>query len=193
MFVDVTCGDRSWTDQFLYVDVAKNSSTAGETTKKSLGCKIADGVQKKTEIALCKGKSTKKNVLQGISSASAMSWFGFGGGGNKDNNEKSSYTPGSSYDATADGFGSSPDFSAPRTGLGVGGGGAGGSFEQELLLEQQKMLVQAVMFKLTESAFQKCVEKPSSSLSSSETSCIKAVVGKYLDTSELILTRMSSK
>jgi uncharacterized membrane protein len=123
-----------------------------------------------------------------------MSWFGFGGGGSKDNNDgkMSSYSPGSSYDAAADGFGSSPDFSAPRTGLGVGGG-AGGSFEQELLLEQQKMLVQAVMFKLTESAFQKCVEKPSSSLSSSETSCIKAVVGKYLDASELILTRMSSK
>ena len=113
-----------------------------------------------------------------------MSWFGLGGGGSKDEDKSSSYSP-SSYE-TETNYGSAPDFAAQQR-----PGGAGGSLEQELMLEQQKMLVQAVMFKLTEAAFQKCVEKPSSSLSSSETSCIRAVTGKYLDTSEVILSRMS--
>ena len=119
-----------------------------------------------------------------------MSWFGFGGGNKDDDaNKSSSYNNSSagSYEAAETGS-YSPDFASPRSGL----GGAGSpSLEQELMLEQQKMLVQAVMFKLTEAAFQKCVEKPSTSLSSSETNCVKAVVGKYLDASELILARMS--
>ena len=51
------------------------------------------------------------------------------------------------------------------------------SFEQELMQEQQKAVIQAVMFKLTEAAFDSCVTKPSSSLSYSEQSCISAVVG----------------
>jgi hypothetical protein len=120
-----------------------------------------------------------------------MSWFGFGGGNkDEDANKSSSYNNSSagSYEAAETGS-YSPDFAAPRSGL--GGGAGSSSLEQELMLEQQKMLVQAVMFKLTEAAFQKCVEKPSTSLSSSETNCIKAVVGKYLDASELILARMS--
>jgi hypothetical protein len=110
-----------------------------------------------------------------------------GGGGKKDEDNSSSYNP-NSYDATESNFGAAPDFAAQQRG---GGGAGGSSLEQELMMEQQKMLVQAVMFKLTEAAFQKCVEKPSSSLSSSETSCIRAVTGKYLDTSEVILSRMS--
>lgn len=67
----------------------------------------------------------------------------------------------------------------------------GGSFEQEVLLEQQKAVIQAVMFKLTESAFDACITKPSSSLSYGEKSCISSVVGKYLDTSELVVSRMN--
>jgi len=68
---------------------------------------------------------------------------------------------------------------------------AGGSFEQEVMLEQQKAVIQAVMFKLTESAFDACITKPSSSLSYGEKSCISSVVGKYLDTSELVVSRMN--
>ena len=44
--------------------------------------------------------------------------------------------------------------------------------------------------KLTAMAFDSCVNKPSSSLSSSEQSCIAAVTGKYMDTTELIVAKM---
>lgn len=57
------------------------------------------------------------------------------------------------------------------------------------MMEQQKIMIQAVMMKLTETAFDTCITKPSSSLSSSEQSCIASVVGKYLDTSELVVGR----
>ena len=58
--------------------------------------------------------------------------------------------------------------------------------------EQQKAMVQAVVFKLTDLAFDQCVPKPSSSLSSSEQSCISSVVGKYFETSQLIVGRFSA-
>lgn len=57
------------------------------------------------------------------------------------------------------------------------------------MMEQQKIMIQAVMMKLTDMSFETCVTKPSSSLSSSEQSCITSVVGKYLDTSELVVGR----
>lgn len=59
-------------------------------------------------------------------------------------------------------------------------------------MEQQKALIQAVMFKLTEASFESCVTKPSSSLSSTERSCISAVVGKYLDTSEFVVGQFTA-
>jgi hypothetical protein len=68
--------------------------------------------------------------------------------------------------------------------------GGGSSFEQEVMLEQQKVMIQAVMMKLTEASFDTCVTKPSSSLSSTEKSCISATVGKYLDASEIIVGRL---
>lgn len=46
------------------------------------------------------------------------------------------------------------------------------------------------MGRLTELAFSKCVQKPSSSLSSSEQNCINATVLKYFDTSEFVLGRL---
>ena len=58
--------------------------------------------------------------------------------------------------------------------------------------EQQKAMIQAVVFKLTDLAFDQCVPKPSSSLSSSEQSCISSVVGKYFETSQLIVGRFSA-
>ncbi len=118
-----------------------------------------------------------------------MSWFGFGGSSKKpDENTSSHYS--SSDDSH---FGSSnTDFVAPSSAPSAdfsGAGAGGGSFEQELMMEQQKALIQAVMFKLTDLSFETCVTKPGSSLSSSEQSCITAVVGKYLDTSELVVAR----
>jgi len=70
---------------------------------------------------------------------------------------------------------------------------SGGSFEQEVAMEQQQAIVKAAMFKLTELAFSKCVSKPSSSLSSSEQSCISAVVTKYLEVSEMVTSGMAGQ
>ena len=58
--------------------------------------------------------------------------------------------------------------------------------------EQQKAMVQAVVFKLTDIAFDECVPKPSSSLSSSEQSCISSIVGKYVESSQLIVGRLGA-
>ena len=58
--------------------------------------------------------------------------------------------------------------------------------------EQQKAMIQAIVFKLTDLAFDQCVPKPSSSLSSSEQSCISSVVGKYFETSQLVVGRFSA-
>lgn len=56
--------------------------------------------------------------------------------------------------------------------------------------EQQKAQMQAIVSRLTELAFTKCVQKPSTALSSSEESCINATVLKYFDTSEFVLGRL---
>eukprot|EP01036_Dinobryon_divergens_P038561 gene38561-50642_t len=73
-----------------------------------------------------------------------MSWFG---GGSKKTDEQpkssssepySSYEPSSSEYSTPSSFSSSPSPSG------------GNSFQDELVAEQQKALVQAVMFKLTD-------------------------------------------
>jgi len=80
--------------------------------------------------------------------------------------------------------GGSQEFSAPSSGY--AGGGAGGSFEEQVMMEQQQAIIKAAMFRLTELSFSKCVQKPSSSLSSSEQSCISAVVSKYLETSQFV-------
>mmetsp|Transcript_33730 Transcript_33730/g.34358 ORF Transcript_33730/g.34358 Transcript_33730/m.34358 type:complete len:115 (+) Transcript_33730:173-517(+) len=114
-----------------------------------------------------------------------MSWFG--GGSNKIDDDK----PISSFTDQFDTSGPS-DFGSRQTSQPSFGGGAS-SFQNEMMAEQQKALVQAVMFKLTDTAFDMCISKPSSSLSSSEKNCIANTVGKYLDTSEFIVRRMSGK
>lgn len=124
-----------------------------------------------------------------------MSWFGFGGGGKKDDDiEKpisSEFSAPSSF--PQQGFDSNPnDFASPSMPPSAGPSRAG-NFEQELMMEQQKALITAIMFKLTEVSFDTCVTKPSSSLSSSERSCISSTVGKYLETSEFITAKNSGK
>ena len=88
-----------------------------------------------------------------------MSWFGFGGGSKQPEAPKS-------YETTFDNSSSFPghdssngsDFSSPMS---MGGGG----FEEQVQGLAQQAMVQALMFKLTERAFEQCVSKPSSSLS----------------------------
>ena len=57
-----------------------------------------------------------------------------------------------------------------NAGLGAGGGG---QLEELVMAEQQKALVQSVIARLTEMAFETCITKPASSLSSGEQSCIQ--------------------
>jgi len=121
-----------------------------------------------------------------------MSWL-FGGGGDKnDSNKKSS----SNYDTTSfdsssfDTSSSSSMGGSSNSSLGSSGGSSGVDLQQELVQLQQSAMVQAVMFKLTEMSFENCVTKPGPSLTSSEQSCINAVVKKYLDTSEFTTGRL---
>ena len=127
-----------------------------------------------------------------------MGWFGLGGGENKNDGSNlssdASYTSESAFESgNAANIGASTGST-----FDVGGGAAPaqgmgglGSFEQDLVMEQQKAMVQAVMARLTEMSFEQCVSKPSSSLSSSEKNCIQAVTNKYLDASEFTVARFS--
>mmetsp|Transcript_19894 Transcript_19894/g.28487 ORF Transcript_19894/g.28487 Transcript_19894/m.28487 type:complete len:129 (-) Transcript_19894:2218-2604(-) len=123
-----------------------------------------------------------------------MSWFG--GGSKKPEPEKSipehfvdeSDDFNDSHSLGGNDFASS---SLPSGGL-LGGSKAPSSFEQALFAEQQKALVQAVVFKLTDISFEQCVPKPSTSLSYSEQSCITSVVGKYLETTDIVVGRLSA-
>lgn len=103
-----------------------------------------------------------------------MSWFG-GGGGKSDSNGGGSYQPENSYQDQSF-VGQQESYSAPRAAA-----GSAESFQQELLLEQQKALIQAVMFKLTEIAFKKCITTPASSLSSCKSSSINPLFTKVFD------------
>mmetsp|Transcript_4300 Transcript_4300/g.12524 ORF Transcript_4300/g.12524 Transcript_4300/m.12524 type:complete len:128 (-) Transcript_4300:155-538(-) len=120
------------------------------------------------------------------------SWFGFGG--NKDDDKGSS-----SYDQPMGGssgfadsgtdFGPSLGSSAPS--MGGSTAIAGLDIRSQLMAERQKAELQAVIGALAELAFDQCISKPSTSLGSSERSCIESVVGKYLDTNEFVLMRMT--
>jgi len=119
-----------------------------------------------------------------LATAYRMSWFG--GGSKKQESESFSSAP-----MKIDDF-DSGSFADSSSGMASSGMGSAGSFEQQVMLEQQKIAIQAVVLKLTDVAYETCVPKPSSSLSSSEQSCVHAVVGKYLDTSELIVGRFQA-
>eukprot|EP00603_Paraphysomonas_imperforata_P016102 CAMPEP_0114466724 /NCGR_PEP_ID=MMETSP0104-20121206/9230_1 /TAXON_ID=37642 ORGANISM="Paraphysomonas imperforata, Strain PA2" /NCGR_SAMPLE_ID=MMETSP0104 /ASSEMBLY_ACC=CAM_ASM_000202 /LENGTH=132 /DNA_ID=CAMNT_0001640119 /DNA_START=53 /DNA_END=451 /DNA_ORIENTATION=+ len=129
-----------------------------------------------------------------------MSWFGLGGGGSDDKSsssyESTSSYPESSFDNSASqSFDNSASQSFPQQqqSYAPSVGGGAGDIQQELMMAQQQAMVKQVMFKLTDTSFNKCVSKPSSSLSSSESSCIKATVNKYLEASEYLVGKMSQQ
>jgi hypothetical protein len=64
-------------------------------------------------------------------------------------------------------------------------------FQKKLQAEQQKMLIQAVILKLTDISFDHCVTAPSYHLSGAERSCLLAVTNKYLETGEIIGEKMA--
>lgn len=112
-----------------------------------------------------------------------MSWFGFGGSNNSSEDTSahehtSSFGNDHSYDSGAD--------YQPQS-------GGGGGFAQELLIEQQKQMIQAVLLNLTDKSFEVCVPKPSSSLSNSEKACVNSVVSKYLETSQFVIASLQNQ
>ena len=78
---------------------------------------------------------------------------------------------------------------------GGGGGGAAGLAEMQQFMSaiQQQMLIQETISGITEKAFEKCITKPSDSLSGREAACIQAVSLKWLDTNQFLVKRMQKK
>ena len=62
----------------------------------------------------------------------------------------------------------------------------------KLKIKQQAVVRQAVN-RLTEQCFDMCVDKPGSSLSSGEASCLSQCAARYLDTSQFLVSRMQQK
>ncbi len=59
--------------------------------------------------------------------------------------------------------------------------------------ENQKAVIQAAINKLTETCFDKCVQKPGAKLDSSEANCIANCAGRFLDSSVFVVSRMMAK
>ncbi|GMI55831.1 hypothetical protein ScalyP_jg8135 [Parmales sp. scaly parma] len=112
-----------------------------------------------------------------------MGWFG----GDKEKPAEQSFssdegfTSGSSNDQIYGGGGGS-QYS----------GGADGLREKAAQLQQAAGMNQVIQM-YTTLAFDKCVTKPDSSLSSREISCIEAQVGKFQDFQQFVMERMKRK
>ena len=59
--------------------------------------------------------------------------------------------------------------------------------------EQQKQVIQAAIAKLTETCFDKCINKPGAKLDSSEANCVANCAGRFLDSSVFVVSRMMAK
>mmetsp|Transcript_303 Transcript_303/g.487 ORF Transcript_303/g.487 Transcript_303/m.487 type:complete len:114 (+) Transcript_303:98-439(+) len=94
----------------------------------------------------------------------------------------------SPFASDTSGFDSSGDFAEPS--MPSTSSMNSSQLQETLQMEQQKAIIQTVVAKLTEIAFDKCVDRPSSSLSSREGSCIESTVLKYLDASEFVVGRV---
>ncbi len=116
-----------------------------------------------------------------------MSWF-FGGGSDKDDKSSSSVSNSTEVFNEPTFGNSETQFASPNFSSSM----PSGNIQERLQLEQQKALIQAVMLKLTDLSFDVCVPKPSSSLSSSETSCITATVCLFLFDCLFLMFRLES-
>ena len=121
-----------------------------------------------------------------------MSWFG-GRGSKKEESPKQAVespsdlaSAGNSFDSGFDDD-SLPPITAPAMGEVRGDQEA---LQRALAAEQQRIMVQAVMFRLTDMSFEQCVPNPGTTLSSTERNCIAAMTNKYIEASELIKGRM---
>lgn len=114
-----------------------------------------------------------------------MSWFG---GGSKETKQTPALS--SSDYSSSGGFGGSSDSDFGSSSAGISDSSSE-SFEQQLMVLQQTALLQGAIFNITDKCFSTCVTSPTSSLSSSESSCIASTVKKYLETREFISSRIT--
>ena len=106
----------------------------------------------------------------------------FGGSSGGDDNYGSKLRPyggGESLGSEADSFSS---------GGGLGAA-AGGDFETQVAVEQQKLQFMNQVHKLNETCWDLCVGHPSSSLSGREETCLTNCVDRFIDTTLLITNR----
>jgi import inner membrane translocase subunit TIM8 len=60
-------------------------------------------------------------------------------------------------------------------------------------MEQQKATIQAMIGKLTEACFDKCVATPGAKLDSTQQACVANCAGRYLDSSMFLVNRMMAR
>jgi len=76
-----------------------------------------------------------------------------------------------------------------------GGGGEQETSEEMknvIMREQQKVLFNELVSRLTDKCFDKCVTSPSSRLSSSESTCLTQCALRFLDSSKVVMERLNS-
>ena len=116
-----------------------------------------------------------------------MSWFG--SSGNKSSNDSGSLG-GSSYSSYDSAPPSSFDYS-PAPSASSSSRNDTSALEAELQKAQETVLVRTMLLKITDMAFEVCVPKPSSSLSSSEKSCVNNAVEKYLINTQFVMEKIT--
>lgn len=129
--------------------------------------------------------------MGGGSSSSTDSGASLGGG-----ESSASYDTSSDYsNQSSSSFDSSSYSSDSLQSMGPQSAGGGMSSREQLQMamqqEQQRAVMQAAIAKLTELCFDTCVNKPDSSLSSSETTCIQNCSARFLDVSMFVMQRMA--
>lgn len=121
-----------------------------------------------------------------------MSWFG--SSGSSKSSSGSSYDS-SSYSNQADhssDYSASSSYSAPSASS-YASSSSGQNLQSELVKMQEQVVVQQFVSKLANIAFENCVTKPSSSLSSSEQACVRSFARKYVEATQFMQTTMSDQ
>ena len=124
-----------------------------------------------------------------------MSWWG--GGGKESDSSSGGSDPFASSSKDFTDTASLPSSFDSGSGGGVplsAGVGGAAELQQFSVALQQQMLVQQVITELTDTAFLKCVSSTrDSQLSSSEKTCVKSAVNKWMDTNEFMVGRVARK
>ena len=87
------------------------------------------------------------------------------------------------------GGGETDSFSSGLDLGGSPGAAAGGDFQAQVAMEQQKLQLTSQVHKLNETCWDLCVGNPSSSLSGREENCLGNCVDRFIDTTLLITNR----